>query len=140
MRMVGLLIDLRGCAGDPTTLSSSGHSQSIRDNVVALFGAIRAWNQSLGSLLPVLPCTRSPRRVARFITAILLKSANSSRHPADVLVALIMTGTLALAPTMLQNLMNYRSGPRDGDESALHREHGGRCSLFAPLITGVDTG
>ena len=32
----GLLIDLRGCAGDPTHALFSGQSQSIRDNVMAL--------------------------------------------------------------------------------------------------------
>ena len=37
MRMGGLLIDLRGCAGDPTHALFSGQSQSIRDNVMALF-------------------------------------------------------------------------------------------------------
>src|SRR5947207_6169842 len=42
----GLLIDLRGCAGDPTHALFSGQRQSIRDNVMALFGAIRAWNCS----------------------------------------------------------------------------------------------
>src|SRR5437868_11197288 len=42
----GLLIDLRGCAGDPTHALFSGQSQSIRDNVMALFGASRACNCS----------------------------------------------------------------------------------------------
>ena len=42
----GLLIDLRGCAGDPTHALFSGQSQSIRDNVMALSGAIRAWDCS----------------------------------------------------------------------------------------------
>src|SRR6202030_903707 len=46
----GLLIDLRGCAGDPTHALFSGQSQSIRDNVMALFGAIRAWNCSAVNL------------------------------------------------------------------------------------------
>src|SRR3984893_14558603 len=46
----GLLIDLRGCAGDPTHALFSGQSQSIRDNVMALFGAIRAWNCSVANL------------------------------------------------------------------------------------------
>src|ERR1700746_187290 len=46
----GLLIDLRGCAGDPTHALFSGQSQSIRDNVMALFGAIRAWNCSAANL------------------------------------------------------------------------------------------
>src|SRR3984957_17078890 len=46
----GLLIDLRGCAGDPTHALLSGQSQSIRDNVMALFGAIRAWNCSAANL------------------------------------------------------------------------------------------
>src|SRR5580704_8317816 len=46
----GLLIDLSGCAGDPTHALFSGQSQSIRDNVIALFGAIRAWNCSAANL------------------------------------------------------------------------------------------
>src|ERR1700746_3636037 len=46
----GLLIDLRGCAGDPTHALFSGQSQSIRDNVMPLFGAIRAWNCSASNL------------------------------------------------------------------------------------------
>src|SRR6202043_1795892 len=46
----GLLIDLRGCAGDPTHALFSGQSQSIRDNVMALLGAIRAWNCSAANL------------------------------------------------------------------------------------------
>src|SRR5271169_1089753 len=46
----GLLIDLRGCAGDLTHALFSGQSQSIRDNVMALFGAIRAWNCSVANL------------------------------------------------------------------------------------------
>ena len=37
-----LLIDLRGCAGDPTHALFSGQSQSIPDNVMALLGAIGA--------------------------------------------------------------------------------------------------
>jgi hypothetical protein len=40
----------RGCAGDPTHALFSGQSQSIRDNVMALFGAIRAWNCSAANL------------------------------------------------------------------------------------------
>src|ERR1700730_9319393 len=46
----GLLIDLRGCACDPTHALFSGQSQSIRDNVMALFGAIRAWKCSAANL------------------------------------------------------------------------------------------
>src|SRR6201982_1957026 len=46
----GLLIDLRGCAGDPTHALFSGQSHTIRDNVMALFGAIRAWNCSAANL------------------------------------------------------------------------------------------
>ncbi|HEY3616051.1 MAG TPA: hypothetical protein VGK96_04505, partial [Candidatus Sulfotelmatobacter sp.] len=36
----------RGRAGDPTHALFSGQSHSIRDNVMALLGAIRAWNCS----------------------------------------------------------------------------------------------
>jgi hypothetical protein len=36
--------------GDPTHALLSGQSQSIRDNVMALFGAIRAWNCSAANL------------------------------------------------------------------------------------------
>src|SRR5208282_85778 len=41
-----LLIDLRGCAGDPTHALFGSQSHTIRDNVMALLGAIRAWNCS----------------------------------------------------------------------------------------------
>src|SRR6202043_3355766 len=46
----GLLIDLRGCAGNSSYALFTGQSHSIRDNLMALFGAIRAWNCSAANL------------------------------------------------------------------------------------------
>src|SRR4029077_21169277 len=82
MRIGGvLLIDLRGCAGDPTHALFRGQSQSIRDNVMALFGAIRAWNCSAANLARTGRISAMWNRIP--IERSLVRSASAIHSTAD---------------------------------------------------------
>src|SRR5215468_2847196 len=77
---------------------------------------------------------------ASFLHRNLFKSANFLASTALMfIVGLIMTGTLALLPTMLQNLMNYPA--LTTGLVTMPRGFGGMAAMFlvAPLITRVDS-
>src|SRR5438270_13907429 len=77
----GLLIDLRGGAGDPTHALLSGQSESIRDNVMALFGAIRAWNCSAANLARIRRISAMWNRIPT--ERCLVRSASAIHSTAD---------------------------------------------------------
>src|SRR3984893_885861 len=71
----------RGAAGDHTHALLSGQSQSIRDNVMALFGAIRAWNCSAANLARTGRISAMWNRIP--IERSLVRSASAIHSTAD---------------------------------------------------------
>src|SRR5690242_5945994 len=76
-----LLIDRRRFRRDPTHALFADQSQSIPDNVVALFGRIRAWNYSAETARSAVGCApRSGSETVASASRILLSSGEQIRE------------------------------------------------------------
>src|ERR1700719_147817 len=111
MRMVGAPDQPgSGTAGDPTHALFADQSHSFPDNLVALFGRIRAWNYSAETARSAVGC--SPRSGSETVAS----QAEHCCHPASRSRSFSSARSSSGSPLLEVNLPRRRRGGTAGDD------------------------